>query len=156
MKNASLQIASLGMPRLRRSARPAVAALLVGFSALACTSAPPLPPTASARIVSVPAGARITTKSGEVFTSPAVLPMRRGESLCLEVSMAGHAPRHVVVDAADEDPTLAALGACALLPLWTAGGKWEPVPVVDGRVLLELEPLAAGEPTPGAAAPSGR
>ena len=141
---------------LRHSARPAAAAILAGLSCAACTSAPPLPPTASTRVVSIPAGARITTRDGEVLTSPAVLAMPRGESVCLEVSLAGHAPRNIVIDPSEDEPTLAALGACALLPLWTQGGKWEPVPVVDGRVLLELEPLAAPDgPSPPPSSPTG-
>lgn len=123
-------------PRIRRIG----VALALGAAA-ACTSAPPLPPSACLRVDTIPAGAKVTMRSGEVLQAPATVTCDRGQSVCIEVSFPGHVTRKVVLEPpAGERSRLSGLGVCGLVHLLENGGEWERVPAEHGRVVVALEP----------------
>ena len=116
-----------------------LAALVLAGSSLGCTSTPPLPPEPCARIESIPAGARCVTSDGEVFTTPAVVPLARTGVLRFEMTLPGHEPRKLLVKRPQVRPTLASFGAFGLVQLIADGG-WEVVEPNDGNLVVTLEP----------------
>ena len=124
-----------------------VAAVLLGIAA--CTSPPGLPPGRHARIETIPAGARLTTQSGEVFRTPTVLPLPRGSTQRIELSLPGYAPRRIAIAPCPEWTPLGAMALCTLVPLMSEA-EWERVDVVDGRVRVSLEPETGLEDGPQA------
>jgi hypothetical protein len=107
-------------------------------------------------VVSVPAGATCTTADGEVYTLPAEIRSAAGGTLRLEVELEGHEPRLVELQSGVQRPRMA-----SFLMLDLVGGlvgaefnRVEPVEVIEGQALLELQPLQPDDspddsPTPG-------
>lgn len=130
----------------RGAGRRGVLVAALGLSSLgACTSPPTLREIPVACVETIPAGARLLTADGEVLATPALVPCPQGESQRVELWLEGHAPRRVAIVPSTKPTRLAAFGACALLPLFSDGEDWERVQMVDGRIVLELEPLVLVE-----------
>lgn len=126
------------------SERPGVRlpTLLPALLLAACVSRPQAP---SARIASVPAGATCTTEEGEVYTLPARVPCEADGVTHVELSLPGHATRRVGLIQGGGRPRLASLLLADLVG-GLVGGSPERVQVIEGKAVLELEPLdGAGE-----------
>lgn len=119
----------------RRRARIACALAVL----VSCTAPPELPRGRLARIETVPAGARLITRAGEVFRTPVELPLPEGATQYCEVRLRGYDRRRVAIGRPGGPTPLKALSMCTLVPL-LAEARWERVDVVDGLARIDLVP----------------
>ena len=114
---------------------------LVTVSLVSCTAPVELPETPTALIETYPSGASVVTDEGVVLSTPVRVPCPPGKTQAVRLLMPGHAERQVVLVPDAEPSRLSGLSAAMLLPMLSQDGRWERVEIVDGRVILELEPL---------------
>jgi len=132
-------------PSVRRGAR----ALLPLLALLGACVAPPREArddrVDQAWIDTVPSGARCITSDGEVYVTPASIPVRG--TAFVELELEGHAPRKVELCPGPARPRAATLVFGEFFHLLD-GECWERVEMEHGRAVVVLERLEPARPAP--------